>query len=526
MFIQVISPEIERNVGKSLEKINFITLITDTSNRKADKMLPVMVRGFDEERGVQVFKLAVKLIPNERSETIGMELIGTGKNWKVEDKVVAFGADNCVTNFGGVNRNGENNVFFRLKKELGRDIVGIGCVAHIIHNAFDSACDQLPINIEALAVNIYKHFHIHTSRVETLKEFCADSEMEYTKLTNHSGTRFLTLHLAVKKVNFDEFLLKLLQVFYCPQIIRMFEPLKNYFEGLNNCPVMLQQFFSELWALFWLKFIESQLALSNQYVLQTESKKIASFEVAVVVFKLRDIINNRQQGQFIPAEAAELFGDLADSQQAEAKKYMDNFYSELIRYLLKWSRSLDGTEVFSWMSLLASPDWEKDVKPSLKFFQQHFSRDMINEDEAFDQTCLLRQYVNSNFPKWNGSNESSERRWIETFGSLKSQNRPIKQISLLVQYAFAIPGTSTEVERLFSVINDVWGPDKGQMLPKSLEALLNVKINSEQNCVEYYESIKSNKKLLAQVQSGDKYKPINASQPSTSVAYHGSEDDV
>lgn len=189
---------------KSLEKLKFVTLITDTSNRKADKMLPVMVRGFDEEKGVLVYKLAVKLIPNETSETIGKELLETGKVWKLTDKVVAFGADNCMTNFGGVNRNGVNNVYSRLKKELGREIIGIGCVAHIFHNAFDSACDQLPFNIEALAVNIHKHFHIHTLRVESLKEFCAESETEYSKLTNHSGTRFLTLHPAIKKVSSDQ----------------------------------------------------------------------------------------------------------------------------------------------------------------------------------------------------------------------------------------------------------------------------------------------------------------------------------
>ena len=71
-----------------------------------------MVRCFDEEKGVLVFKLAVKIIPNETSETIGNELVGTGMDWKVIDKVIALAADNCVTNFGGVNRNGENNVFF------------------------------------------------------------------------------------------------------------------------------------------------------------------------------------------------------------------------------------------------------------------------------------------------------------------------------------------------------------------------------------------------------------------------------
>lgn len=163
-------------------------------------MLPVMVRGFDEEKGVVTFKLAVRLIKDEKSETIGSELMGTGRIWKISDKICAFAADNCNTNFGGIHRQGKNNVFFRLKQELGREIVGVGCASHIIHNAFDSACDQLPINIEAFAVNIYKHFRLHTVRVETLKNFCDEADVEYMKLVSHSGSRFLSLYPAIQKV--------------------------------------------------------------------------------------------------------------------------------------------------------------------------------------------------------------------------------------------------------------------------------------------------------------------------------------
>lgn len=83
---------------------------------------------------------------------------------------------------------------------LNRKIVGVGCACHIIHNAYDAACEQLPINIESLVVVFYKHFHIHTLRVESLKTICDDQEVTYTKLVSHSGTRFLTLHPAVKKV--------------------------------------------------------------------------------------------------------------------------------------------------------------------------------------------------------------------------------------------------------------------------------------------------------------------------------------
>jgi hypothetical protein len=83
---------------------------------------------------------------------------------------------------------------------------------------------------------------------------------------------------------------------------------------------------------------------------------------------------------------------------------------------------------------------------------------MINSDAVFDETFLLRQFAALNLSRWNEEQRPRESRWIETLKALNEQSRPINQISSLVQYAFAIPGTSTDVERLFSVINDVWGP--------------------------------------------------------------------
>lgn len=198
--MQVISPRIELDVAAELRKLNFLTIITDTSNHKALKMLPVIVRGFSEEKGVQSFKLEVKLIPNERSETIGNVLFQTGTRFQIVDKIVAFGADNCNTNYGGVSRKGENNVFFRLKQLFNREIVGVGCVSHIIHNAFDAACETLTIQVEPLAVVMYNHFKLHTVRTELLKQFCDEAQVMHTRLQSHSGTRFLTLHLAISKV--------------------------------------------------------------------------------------------------------------------------------------------------------------------------------------------------------------------------------------------------------------------------------------------------------------------------------------
>jgi hypothetical protein len=92
--------------------------------------------------------------------------------------------------------------------------------------------------------------------------------------------------------------------------------------------------------------------------------------------------------------------------------------------------------------------------------------------------------------------------YLQNFNTAKLSGRR----TVLVEYVFSIPGSSTENERLFSVVFDVWAPDKEHMSLETLEAILNVKVNSKLSCSEYYESVKNDKELLSKVQSGDKFK--------------------
>lgn len=95
--------------------------------------------------------------------------------------VAAFYDDNCNTNFVGVRRRGQNNVYNRLKQELAINIVGIRYGAHTVYNALQNAVDGLTVKTEAL-VKIYKYFHIYTFRVIQLKEFCENTDVEYKNL--------------------------------------------------------------------------------------------------------------------------------------------------------------------------------------------------------------------------------------------------------------------------------------------------------------------------------------------------------
>ena len=120
-----------------LMEINFVTLTADASNRKDVKLIPVMARYFWPEEGVKSKLLDFHSVLGETA-VITNCLVSTLRKNNLTQKIVAYCGDNCNTNFGGVNRKGKNNVFSYLKKELGRNIVGVGCGAHIVHNCIQT----------------------------------------------------------------------------------------------------------------------------------------------------------------------------------------------------------------------------------------------------------------------------------------------------------------------------------------------------------------------------------------------------
>lgn len=134
------------------------------------------------------------------------------------EKCVGFSADNCATNFGSIDRGGQNNVFALLRKELGEELMPLGCPVHVIHNTAKIGLQRLSHDSHALVVSLHSYFNTHTLRVTNLTLICEENNMEFKPALKHSGTRWLGL----KK---------------CSQrIIEMFEPLKKFFGNEPHPP--------------------------------------------------------------------------------------------------------------------------------------------------------------------------------------------------------------------------------------------------------------------------------------------------
>jgi hypothetical protein len=174
--------------------------------------VPVLVRYFIPRKGVQTKVTEFHNLKGETADVLTTYIMNVLDKYKLSKKIIAFCGDNCKTNFGGAARKGTNNVLVKLTTiYLKMNICGIGCAAHILHNALRTSANILPVDVEATVNKIFQYFHIYAVRVEELKKFCDFIHIEYKQVLGSVETRWLSLQPAITRVT-DMFLGVLLKM--------------------------------------------------------------------------------------------------------------------------------------------------------------------------------------------------------------------------------------------------------------------------------------------------------------------------
>lgn len=278
----VFEPMVACEIKKELEQTSFVCISTDASNHKAIKLYPVLVRYFLPTKGIRVRLIDLNDLPGETSEIIFEMLNNVSKQWGIDKKIVAFSGDNCPTNFGSpVTRTGENNVFYKLQQEHNNTLIGIGCLAHMLHNAINFACTHtLPHDMEAVIVKIYKQFYIYTSRTSDLKRFCEEKDLAFKKLKSYGKTRFIGMKNCLQA------------------IIDIFDALKMYFEE-NQPPILLKNFFNDPLCRFLLLFLRDACEIFELTIIKIEGDKISGIQAVESVHKLKKLLERNLNSEFL-----------------------------------------------------------------------------------------------------------------------------------------------------------------------------------------------------------------------------------
>jgi len=484
-----IAPMIATELRQELNKANFISASIDASNRKEIKIVPVVVRYFVPDVGVKVKLLEFKSLEGETAAILSEYLVSVLEQNGLKEKLAGFCADNCNTNFGGLKRRGQNNVFFKLKENIGRNLIGVGCAAHIVHNCIQHAVDNLPVPVESLVVKIYKFFHIYTVRVTELKQFCDFVDIEYQSILQHGNTRFLSLLPALQR------------------ILEMFEGLRSYFNSQEGCPTLIKNCFEDPTQELYLKFVHGQLKYFNQTILKLEKESISAVEVVLVLSELKQNLLAKKENNFLPSQAMVLLSKLEEEGEVNVKRFYGetrNFYDKCISYLGLYNGAYEDLHSHCWVDLKEELSWAKVLESTHKI-NIMFKKKTIDSDSLFDEEVLVKKLIFECCEEDSWQKASLEQKWVQIFKKFEQKDIGIPNFRKLIECIFSLPGTSAPVERIFSIMNNIWSDHRSKMLEQNVKALITCKTNSNLSCCDFYEKVKSNKTFLKKVLCTEKY---------------------
>lgn len=169
-----------------------------------------------------------------------------------------------------------------------------------------------------------------------------------------------------------------------------------------------------------------------------------------------------------------------------------------IGYIKGWIYHFDEVLPFNWITL-RQPVVRADVQALGQYMASKNKYDMASRDvDLFEEYSYLKEYQSKEkIDEWNAKETLTDQRWVECFKHLSEKNVPYKEILCLVSYVLCLPGTSASVERLFSLINDMWSPDKSRLLMETLLHMLYVRYNINMKCLEFYNFLKEQPRMCA-----------------------------
>jgi len=108
-------------------------------------------------------------------------------------------------------------------------------------------------------------------------------------------------------------------------------------------------------------------------------------------------------------------------------------------------------------------------------------------------------YLRQVLPKLKTTPKVDEQR-VEFFRNCTAPN-----MLKVVEYVFAIPISNANVERIFSLMKNLWTDERNRMRPEIVKAELCFKVNFNLSCGDFLTYVEGQKCLLKASQSEQKY---------------------
>jgi hypothetical protein len=489
----VLGPNSLYNVLKELHETDppiYFCVQTDASNHKNRKMFPFSIRYFTRNAGIQNKLLDFSENSDESADGMFLCLDGTMKKCSLDwMRLSGFSGDNTNANFGK-----HHSLFTNILIE-NADVNKSNCHPHMIGNAAKHACQQLEFDIENFLMKTFGHFSVSAKRRQSLIEVYEFCDFEFKEILRHVPTRWLSLLPCIDRVlrSWDA-----LSKYYIDRIKKLPKQIYKAWhlnEDSTEIPEKVE---------LYLLFASQALELFHNAIIDCEGNDVSSGEVFKIMSDLRNCLQNRFNKKY--------FGFLV----SQRLKYMDEnsvnnltvdfcgFYKSAIDYIEKRFDFNSDSRLAKLSKICLTnnlcPDFNDlvEVMNDLKILKKL----QINVDKMFEEHCILEEVLKE-LVKIEAYKKcsSSASKWHYIL-----KDKPyFVNIFKIISYVMSLPATSCYTERVFSVMNAKWSPDRNRCSTELMKSELMVYFNYDYSCQEFSGKIKTDRDLLKRAKSRDKY---------------------
>ncbi|KAL0852281.1 hypothetical protein ABMA28_000489 [Loxostege sticticalis] len=480
----VLAPASLEDIVNKLKDDIYFSISTDASNHGNIKLFPILVRFYTPDIGLRVALLDFYEDPNEKAVDIFTNLKTRLEGFDLKmDNISSYSADNCNVNFGI-----HHSVYQLLLKE-NPNILPAGCPAHLLHNTVKHSMQRCDFDVENLVLKVYGHLSYHSQRVQKLKEFFMDADLEYQNITRHVTTRWLSLYPAVEK------------------LLGSLTVLQEYFLSLgDNCPVALLKYFDDdniKKTECYLGFFHNTLRMFQDAILLLEKEEVLCCETFDIINGLRNKIKQRIDDEFLGFACSNAMKNLESEDKESTKKNLMLFYKNALKYLedhfdFSDNNHLSVLRIFSLKSMFSFSELT-EAASKLKLI------DRLDMDKLYDEYCVIKDMLKSLIEEKQQSAPekvlSAYEQWHKLFKSMKEAPGFLN----IFQMMSSIPPSNSSTERVFSLCGNAWTDSRNKLSVEHVKAELQIKINFKIKCTEFYDFVLNNKNILKCAKSQNKY---------------------
>ncbi|KAI4466368.1 hat family dimerization domaincontaining protein-related [Holotrichia oblita] len=328
----------------------------------------------------------------------------------------------------------------------------------------------------------------NAKNVANLKECFQFVQQEYHQVLRHIPVRWLSLFQAL-----DRLLLN-------------WNAIKAYFlqQGAENCDRIIWKFVGDqedqlsdqpTFAECYIYFVHHVLFIFQSSIKTLEQSHLVITDVYEIMSGLRDTLKRRKEDLFFGFKTNQALANFTSNLKLKFQEEAVQVYNRAIEYLEKWF-DFENNVFLLFKSLNL-----KGRIPELNeviLIASHIGMDLqdADGDSLYEELSLLQNAS----PSFINQDISVAEKWCIFF---KRVEVPI--LRNVVQMVLSIPCSNAYVERIFSIMNQLWNDDRNKLSVEMVKAELCIRSNIQLSCSEFYSSLSDKAELIKSAKSNTKY---------------------